>query len=256
MHVTDVSNASRTMLFNIHTGDWDDELLQLFDVPRERAARGARVERGLRRVAPSLGLGQFPSPASPAISRPRSSARCAATPGMSKNTYGTGCFLLQNTGTHADARRRPSVTTVAWKIGGRTEYALEGSVFIGGAVVQWLRDGLGLIRPRRDRAARASVPDNGGVFLVPAFAGSGRAALGSVRARHDRRHHARHDRGAHRARRAREHRVPGRRSARRDDRRLRRRAEGTARRRRRREQQHVDAVSGRPAGRAGRPARP
>ena len=121
----------------------------------EHAAGGALVERGLRpRRRRRSASRACRSPASPAISRRRSSARCAASPGMSKNTYGTGCFLLQNIGTTPTRSRQQLVTTVAWQIGGRTEYALEGSVFIGGAVVQWIRDGLGLIRTAAgDRAA-------------------------------------------------------------------------------------------------------
>ena len=139
------------------------------------------------------------------------------TPGMSKNTYGTGCFLLQNIGTTPTPSRNQLLTTVAWQIGGRTEYALEGSVFIGGAVVQWLRDGLGLIRTAAEiEPLAASVPDNGGVFLVPAFAGLGAPHWDPFARGTHRRHHARHDRRTHRARGAREHRVPGRRPARRD----------------------------------------
>ena len=138
-------------------------------------------------------------------------------PGMSKNTYGTGCFLLQNIGTTPTRSTQQLVTTVAWQIGGRTEYALEGSVFIGGAVVQWLRDGLGLIRQRAEiEPLAASVADNGGVYLVPAFAGLGAphwdpyargTMVGITRGT---------TAGAHRARGAREHRLPGGRSARRD----------------------------------------
>ena len=118
------------------------------------------------------------------------------TPGMAKNTYGTGCFLLQNTGDRPVESENRLLTTVAWQVGGRTEYALEGSVFIGGAVVQWLRDGLGLIQHSQDvERLAASVPDNGGVYLVPAFAGPRRASLGPVRPRHHRRPDARVDRG-------------------------------------------------------------
>ena len=146
MHVTDATNASRTMLFNIHTGQWDDELLAAAcDVPREVLAGGALVERSLRRNRRRISaVPHRRSPASPATSRRRCSARCASSPGMAKNTYGTGCFMLLNIGPKPVASTnigcsRPS----PGKIGGQTDYALEGSVFIAGAVVQWLRDGLG-----------------------------------------------------------------------------------------------------------------
>ena len=126
------------------------------------------------------------------------------SPGLAKNTYGTGCFLLMNTGAQAVASANQLLTTVAWRRDGRLDYALEGSVFIGGAVVQWLRDGLKIIRTAAEiEALAASVPDNGGVYLVPAFAGLGRAALGRLCARRDFRPHARRDVGAHRARGAR-----------------------------------------------------
>ena len=176
-HVTDVSNASRTMLFNIHTLDWDEELLRLFDVPRgllpdvrsssEVYGEAAQLRAPLAGVAGDQQAALF--------------GQMCREPGMSKNTYGTGCFLLQNVGTQPTTSRQQLVTTVAWQIGastgsGRAEthYALEGSVFIGGAVVQWIRDGLGLIRtaPEIENLA-ATVPDNGGVYLVPAFAGLG-----------------------------------------------------------------------------------
>ena len=166
-------------------------------------------------------------------------------PGLTKNTYGTGCFMLQSTGARPVPSRHRLLTTVAWKVGGRTDYALEGSVFSGGAVVQWLRDGLGLIRSADEiEALAASVPDSGGVFLVPAFAGLG-APHWDPYARGDaRRAHARRHRGAHRARRARGHRLPGRRSARRDASRLGRPRQRAARRRRRRAERSAAAVSG------------
>ncbi|HYA48037.1 MAG TPA: glycerol kinase GlpK [archaeon] len=174
VHATDASNASRTMLFNIHTGGWDDELLELFRVPASMMpavrssseiygeTRGARV---LERI-PLAGIAGDQQAA-------LFGQRCTK-PGLTKNTYGTGCFMLQNTGRHAIPSANRLVTTVAWKIGTATEYALEGSVFVGGAVVQWLRDGLGLIRKSEDVEALAnSVPDNGGVYFVPAFVGLG-----------------------------------------------------------------------------------
>ena len=173
-HVTDVSNASRTMLFNIHTLAWDQELLALFGVPSSMLPT-VRASSGLYGLtSTSLGLGQVPIAGVAGDQQSALFGQMCNRPGMSKNTYGTGCFLLQNVGTTPTASRNNLVTTVAWQIGGRTEYALEGSVFIGGAVVQWLRDGLGVIRAAADVEPLAlSVPDNGGVYLVPAFAGLG-----------------------------------------------------------------------------------
>jgi len=173
VHATDASNASRTMLFNIHTGGWDGELLGVFRVPASMmpAVRssseiyGKISARGLERI-PLAGIAGDQQAA-------LFGQRCTK-PGLTKNTYGTGCFMVQNTGTRAVPSANRLVTTVAWKIGTATEYALEGSVFVGGAVVQWLRDGLGLIRRSEDVETLAkSVPDNGGVYFVPAFVGLG-----------------------------------------------------------------------------------
>ena len=191
-HVTDVSNASRTMLFNIHTLQWDGELLEIFDIPpamlpQVQLSSEVYGEVGGGGQEPRFG-GQAPHTSSGApvplsgvpiagIAGDQQAAlfgQMCLKPGMSKNTYGTGCFLLQNIGATPTRSERRLVTTVAWQIGGRTEYALEGSVFIGGAVVQWIRDGLGLVRTAADiEALAASVADNGGVYLVPAFAGLG-----------------------------------------------------------------------------------
>jgi glycerol kinase len=173
-HVTDVSNASRTMLFNIHTLQWDDELLTLFGIPASMmpAVRSSSEEYG--RVSPALGIERVPIAGIAGDQQAALFGQMCLKPGMSKNTYGTGCFLLQNIGTAPTRSKQQLVTTVAWQIGARTEYALEGSVFIGGAVVQWIRDGLGLVRSAPEiEALAASVPDNGGVYLVPAFAGLG-----------------------------------------------------------------------------------
>jgi len=171
-HVTDPSNASRTLLFDIRAGAWDDELLALFDIPRSV----------LPRVVPSSGIcaqarvGGIGVPIA-GIAGDQQAAlfgQACHAPGLAKNTYGTGCFLLMNTGDKAVASTNNLLTTVAWQRGGRTDYALEGSVFIGGAVVQWLRDGLKIIRAAGEvEALAASVPDNGGVYVVPAFAGLG-----------------------------------------------------------------------------------
>jgi len=173
-HVTDVSNASRTMLFNIHTMRWDDELLRLFDVPASMLPDVRLSSEVYGQVSSTLGIEQVPIAGIAGDQQAALFGQMCLQPGMSKNTYGTGCFLLQHIGTEPKRSKQQLVTTVAWQIGGRTEYALEGSVFIGGAVVQWIRDGLGLIRsaPEIEKLA-SSVADNGGVYLVPAFAGLG-----------------------------------------------------------------------------------
>ncbi len=175
-HVTDASNASRTLLYDIHAGDWDDELLALLDIPREVLPR---VVGSSEIVATAAVNGVDVAIAG--IAGDQQAAlfgQACHSPGLAKNTYGTGCFLLLNTGTKAVASQNNLVSTVAWqrRIDGAIvrDYALEGSVFIAGAVVQWLRDGLKLIRQSSDiEALAASVADNGGVYLVPAFAGLG-----------------------------------------------------------------------------------
>jgi glycerol kinase len=172
VHITDVSNASRTMLFNIHTGAWDDELLKIFRVPRSmlpevRSCSEVYGETTLLGAAiPIAGIAGDQQAAL--------FGQVCTKPGLVKNTYGTGCFMLMNTGTKPIASKNNLLTTVAWRIGNRTEYALEGSIFIAGAVVQWLRDGLGIIRSSSEiEALASSVPDTHGVYLVPAFAGLG-----------------------------------------------------------------------------------
>ncbi|HEY7286857.1 MAG TPA: glycerol kinase GlpK [Vicinamibacterales bacterium] len=173
-HITDVSNASRTMLFNIHTMEWDDDLLRLFDIPSNLLPAVRSSSEVYGHVVPALGIERVPIGGIAGDQQAALFGQMCRKPGMSKNTYGTGCFLLQNVGTQATSSRHELVTTVAWRIGDRTEYALEGSVFIGGAVVQWIRDGLGLVRASPDiEALAATVPDNGGVYFVPAFAGLG-----------------------------------------------------------------------------------
>ena len=171
-HVTDASNASRTMLFDIHRGDWDDALLGLLDIPRAVlpqvvASSGRCAEAAVQGVGvPIAGIAGDQQAAL--------FGQACLEPGLAKNTYGTGCFLLLNTGRKAVESTNNLVSTVAWRRDDVTEYALEGSVFIAGAVVQWLRDGLKLIRTAPEvEALAASVPDNGGVYLVPAFAGLG-----------------------------------------------------------------------------------
>jgi glycerol kinase len=174
LHITDATNASRTLLYDIHTGEWDDELLDILGVPRSMLPEvrsssevyGATAGNIFAREIPIAGIAGDQQAA-------LFGQRCTER-GMSKNTYGTGSFMLLNTGTEAVESEHNLVSTVAWKIGDRTEYALEGSVFITGAVVQWLRDGLQIIRSSADvEALAASVEDSGGVYLVPAFAGLG-----------------------------------------------------------------------------------
>ena len=173
-HVTDVSNASRTMLFNIHTLAWDDDLLRLLNVPASMLPEVRASSEVYGRVSTTLGVEEVPIAGIAGDQQAALFGQMCVSPGLTKNTYGTGCFLLQNTGTRPVTSNNRLLTTVAWSVGGRTEYALEGSVFIGGAVVQWLRDGLGIIKKSSDvEALAASVPDNGGVYLVPAFAGLG-----------------------------------------------------------------------------------
>src|SRR3954469_15869039 len=173
-HITDVTNASRTMLFNIHTLQWDDELLRLFAVPASMLPQVRSSSETYGTVSESLGIESVPIAGIAGDQQAALFGQMCRQPGMSKNTYGTGCFLLQNIGTAPKRSKQQLVTTVAWQVGGRTEYALEGSVFIGGAVVQWLRDGLGLIRTAAELTPLAlSVPDSGGLFLVPAFAALG-----------------------------------------------------------------------------------
>ncbi|MDQ3488788.1 MAG: glycerol kinase GlpK [Acidobacteriota bacterium] len=174
VHVTDVSNASRTMLFNIRTLAWDEELLRLLGVPRSMLPEVRSSSEVYGHVTADLGLAGLPIAGIAGDQQAALFGQMCVAPGLTKCTYGTGCFLLQNTGTAAVPSTNQLVTTVAWQVNGRTEYALEGSVFIGGAVVQWLRDGLGLIQRSSDVEALAtSVPDSGGVYLVPAFAGLG-----------------------------------------------------------------------------------
>ena len=174
IHATDVSNASRTMLFNIHSGAWDQELLNLFRIPLSMMPSVRSCSEIYGELSGIKGLDGISIAGIAGDQQAALFGQRCSNPGMTKNTYGTGCFMLQNTGTRAVPSSHRLVTTVAWRIGDVTEYALEGSVFVGGAVVQWLRDGLGLIRKSVDVEALAnSVPDNGGIYLVPAFVGLG-----------------------------------------------------------------------------------
>ncbi len=174
VHITDVGNASRTMLFNIHTMSWDPELLRLLAVPPALLPDVRASSEVYGRVSRLLGTEDVAIAGIAGDQQAALFGQMCVAPGFAKNTYGTGCFLLQNTGTEPVASKNRLVTTVAWRIGGRTEYALEGSVFIGGAVVQWLRDGLRFFDRSPDVEKLATtVTDNGGVYLVPAFAGLG-----------------------------------------------------------------------------------
>ena len=173
LHLTDVSNASRTMLFNIHSLSWDNELLKIFDIP-------SSVLPDVRSSSEIYGetSGHFSSAIPIAgIAGDQQSAlfgQMCIDPGMVKNTYGTGCFMMMNIGNKPIESKSRLLTTVAWKIGNETIYALEGSIFIAGAVVQWLRDGLGIIKTSGDiEKLAAKVKDSGGVYFVPAFAGLG-----------------------------------------------------------------------------------
>jgi glycerol kinase len=173
LHITDVSNASRTMLFNIHSLNWDEELLKIFNIP---AAMLPEV-RSSSEVYGST-VGQFASSIPIAgIAGDQQAAlfgQMCIEPGMVKNTYGTGCFMMMNIGNKPIESKSKLLTTIAWKIGNETHYALEGSIFIAGAVVQWLRDGLGIIKKSGDvEKLAAKVKDSDGVYFVPAFAGLG-----------------------------------------------------------------------------------
>jgi glycerol kinase len=171
-HVTDPGNASRTMLYNIHTNNWDEELLRIFGVPRSMLPE----VRSSSEVYGECRLFGAPIPIA-GIAGDQQAAlfgQACTKPGMVKNTYGTGCFMLMHTGTKPIRSRNNMLTTIAWRIGNRTEYALEGSIFIAGAAVQWLRDALGVIAASSEVETLASqAADSAGVYFVPAFAGLG-----------------------------------------------------------------------------------
>lgn len=174
LHVTDVSNASRTLLFNIHTMAWDEELLALFTIPESMLPAVKQSSEVYGETKSTL----FAHPIKIAgIAGDQQAAlfgQMCTKPGMVKNTYGTGCFMLMNIGSEPKLSKNNLLTTVAWQINGQTAYALEGSIFIAGAVVQWLRDGLGIIKTASEIEALAlKVEDTGGVYFVPAFAGLG-----------------------------------------------------------------------------------
>jgi glycerol kinase len=174
VHATDVSNASRTMLFNIHTLCWDDELLALFDVPASLLPEVRSSSEVYGYTQQILTASSIPIAGMAGDQQAALFGQMCIRPGMVKNTYGTGCFMLMNTGEKAVQSQHALLSTIAWQINGVTQYALEGSVFIAGAVVQWLRDGLQLIRSADEIEALALQADSTeGVYIVPAFAGLG-----------------------------------------------------------------------------------
>jgi glycerol kinase len=174
IHATDVTNASRTMLFNIHTGKWDESLLETFDIPSSILPEVRSCSEIFGVIAKEKFGFEAPIAGVAGDQHAALFGQLCLEPGMIKNTYGTGCFLMLNTGKQAILSHKNLVTTIAWKLGQETTYALEGSIFMGGAIVQWLRDGLQMIASSSDIEALAqSTPDNGGVYFVPAFTGLG-----------------------------------------------------------------------------------
>ncbi|MGF6263659.1 glycerol kinase [Paraburkholderia youngii] len=174
LHITDVTNASRTMLFNIHTLEWDDELLSALDIPRNMLPEVRPSSEVYGPTVTTVFASKIPLAGIAGDQHAALFGQMCTESGMVKNTYGTGCFLVMNTGAKPIESKNNLVTTIAWQIGERIDYALEGSIFIAGAVVQWLRDGLGIIRSAAEIETLArSVPHCDGVYLVPAFAGLG-----------------------------------------------------------------------------------
>lgn len=174
LHITDVTNASRTMLFNINKMEWDEELLELMDIPKNMLPEVKQSSEEYGRTKTTLFASKVPIAGIAGDQQAALFGQMCTEPGMVKNTYGTGCFMLMNVGDEPVKSENNLLTTVAWKINGKTEYALEGSVFIGGAVVQWLRDEMSIIQEAKDIEYFANkVEDSDGVYLVPAFAGLG-----------------------------------------------------------------------------------
>ena len=174
VHVTDVTNASRTMLFNIHTLEWDQELLSLFGIPESMMPQVKSSSEVYGYTKTTLFAHEVPIAGIAGDQQAALFGQMCTEPGSVKNTYGTGCFMLMNSGERPIMSSNNLLTTIAWKIGDKVNYALEGSIFVAGSVVQWLRDGLGIIRSSAEvEALAASVPDNGGVYFVPALTGLG-----------------------------------------------------------------------------------
>ena len=174
VHVTDVTNASRTMLFNINTLEWDKELLSLFNIPLSMMPTVKSSSEVYGHTKTTIFAHEVPIAGIAGDQQAALFGQMCTDPGAVKNTYGTGCFLLMNTGNKPILSKNNLLTTIAWKIGDSVNYALEGSIFVGGSVVQWLRDGLGIIRSSSEiEALAATVEDNGGVYFVPALTGMG-----------------------------------------------------------------------------------
>ncbi|MFN0254214.1 glycerol kinase GlpK [Pedobacter ureilyticus] len=174
VHVTDVSNASRTMIYNIHSLSWDDELLALFDIPKSMLPEVKSSSEVYGTTAGNILAAQLPIAGIAGDQQSALFGQMCTQPGMVKNTYGTGCFMLMNIGNTPKTSNNNLLTTIAWKINGEVNYALEGSIFIAGAIVQWLRDELGLIQKSADVERLAlQVKDTQGVYIAPAFAGLG-----------------------------------------------------------------------------------
>lgn len=173
-HMTDVSNASRTMLFNIHTRNWDEDLMKLFGIPMSMLPEVHSSSEIYGYTKTTIFAHKVPVAGIAGDQQAALFGQMCTTPGSVKNTYGTGCFLLMNSGTKPITSSHNLLTTIAWKIGDTVNYALEGSIFVGGSVVQWLRDGLGIIKSSSEIESLAmTVPDNGGVYFVPALTGLG-----------------------------------------------------------------------------------
>ena len=171
-HVTDVTNASRTMLFNIHTLKWDEDLLKLFDIPMSMLPEVKSSSEVMAHTKTTIFAHEVPIAGVAGDQQAALFGQMCVDPGAIKNTYGTGCFVMLNTGEKPVMSENNLLTTVAWKIGDTVNYALEGSIYVGGSVVQWLRDGLGIIKSSGEVEELAStVPDSGGVYFVPALTG-------------------------------------------------------------------------------------
>ena len=254
VHATDVTNASRTMLFDIRRLDWDETLLQVLRIPRCMLP-DVRPSSGDFGTCNIQGV-EIPIAGAAGDQQAALFGQCCFAPGEAKNTYGTGCFLLMNTGETPCVSRHGLVTTIAAGLGGHVTYALEGSVFVGGAVIQWLRDEMRFLSEASDAEYYAQKVDStGGVYFVPAFTGRRRAVLGYVRPRGHRRHHARHEARAHHPRCAGIHRLPEHGPRRRHGEGHRRAAARAARRRRGEPRCLPHAVPGGHAGHAGAPPR-
>lgn len=172
VHVTDVTNASRTMLFNIHTLKWDDDLLKLLDIPASMMPEVKSSSEVYGHTKTTIFAHEVPISGIAGDQQAALFGQMCVEPGAIKNTYGTGCFVMLNTGARPVLSRNNLLTTIAWKIGDKVNYALEGSIYVGGSVVQWLRDGLGIIKSSSEvEELASSVPDSGGVYFVPALTG-------------------------------------------------------------------------------------